>query len=210
MNGTINRWRGFTILVIAIGVILLSACGPAAATQPPPTPTLNALDLVHAFETAQNNHDISKVMALFTDDASLIDIEGNVLTLQEKIQKYIEYNEGINQEIHFTNCQVSGISVKCNYTSTDDCTKAFGLNPLPGTYYFILSNNKIKIITENRFWNSPEFIQAFEIYERFTAWFDKNYPDEWAAINVSDESWTTRETGYLLIKRCLEFQESQE
>ncbi len=206
MNKKIKLWQCFGTLVLALGIILASACGPAATIQPTPTPKLSPVGVVQAYEDAYNRRDVPAMMALFAEDAGFVVTNWGVdfHTLPE-IQKYHEFYSSANSEIHYTDCQDSAATISCNQTLTEDCVRAFGVDPIPGKAVFTITDNKIQKLA----WDPvPGGLDKYDLaWVKFTEWFGQTYPEEWASLTSGE--WLSMETGTTLSKRCSEFAEAQ-
>jgi hypothetical protein len=211
MNRQISRWFCFATVVSAVGVILVTACSPAALTQVPPTPTqvlptptMGPVDVVKAYEDAFNRHDVQGTMAWLTEDVSfLVPSWGNMeLKTRQDVQKLHEFYLAGPIEVHYTDCQTSANTVTCKTTYAEACSRAFGINVVPGVAVFTMLNDKIQTIK----WDltSDESNQYSENFDKFFSWWEKTYPDEFK-WSQTDDNWLTKENGAILAKRCQEY-----
>ena len=177
---------------------------PPTPTTPPPTPTMGPVDVVKAYEDAWNRHDVPGANAWLTEDVSfLVPSWGNMeLKTRQDVQKVHEFYFAGPVEVHYTDCQTSADTVTCKMTFAEACSRAFGINVIPGVAVFTMLNDKIQTIKWDH--TSDELNQFSAGWDKFTSWFEKTYSSEWTSI-TTDDNWLTKETGAILAKRCPEY-----
>ena len=200
--------RIFTmILVFAVliaGSILPGACAPAAPATPTVVPTLGPLDLVKAFETAFNQHDLEAAMGLMTEGVIYRWGGWGTSWGYDDTQTFLKnWFFGLNSEVHFTDCTPDAMQVTCKSVYVTNWGTAAGLSD--GYHFdqsvFSFEDNKISKI-EDGFDRTEESAQISNFSNAFWSWLYKNYPDEYEKyINdtIADGA------GELYTKRTQEF-----
>jgi hypothetical protein len=197
MEGKMNTcWK--ILVFVSLLAMLVSGCSTQAS--PSPTPTMGPVDAIRAFEDAVNRHDVQGAIARLTEDVSFSE-EGNwEFTSRQDVQTSFEFTFALPIEVHYTDCQPPADTVSCKMTYADTCTRAYGMNPIPGDASFTIVKDKIKKIV----WKLDAAAEQkmTDNSAKFGSWFEKTYPDEY---KWSDENWLTKENGILQNKRCQEY-----
>jgi len=205
MNSHQTKLLVLAIILLTIVSFLAGGCSPAIPTQPPPTPTLEPLNLVKIYEQtfikiyelAFNRHDVDATMDLLSENVS-IDLVGwpDQAHSRQEARDLEEFWFAMNVEFHYIDCNATGSSVSCKAVAIDDCSKHAGMNGINfSTASFEFSNGKINSIRlqmraddENTYQN---FLNNMEL------WATKVYPDDLKKTNVYN-----RETGAIFSSLC--------
>jgi hypothetical protein len=196
----------FILVILGAGLVLVSACSNSPKV-PTPTPTTSPLDLVKVFEDAFNQHDITGLMALLTEDVVLRrPYDGDSYRGKNFVQGFIEVFAGSNGEAHFTDCANSAELVTCKLAVVEDCTRSFGMDAYHWDASFKIVGDKIsEIIWDN---DTDDFIQYVESVDKAVAWFEESHPEEykqWQQYMQLVNYGHSIEKGNLLSKICKEY-----
>ena len=196
------------LLVLAAGLVLVSACSPAAPKVPTPTPTMSPLDVVKAHEEAFNLHDITSLMALLTEEVVLRrPQDGDSYKGKDSVQGFMESWFGLNGEVHFTECTNSADMVTCKLAAVEDCVRSFGMDAYHWDASFKIVGDKISEITWDHD-NSDDSRQYVGTWNKALAWSKKSLPNEYTQIMQymqQDNYGHSLEKGKLVSKICKEF-----
>lgn len=142
--------------------ILLAACQPAVTPQPaaiPPTePPPSPQNIANAWQEALNKGEIDAALSYLAEDAvvtiSPAGPEGDaVFTGHAEIRGWYETLTAGKGVTTLSNCKVSGDTVTCLDTYTDEGLKSIGVDFLEGEWVATINNGKIQSYT---FTTSPE------------------------------------------------------
>jgi hypothetical protein len=202
MKSPFTRRFCLAAAMFAVGHILLSACSPAAT--PPPTPTPGPLDIVKAYETAFNKHDLTNLMALQTETVVFRKPEWNEDHLSyDQVKHAYGFYFGANTEIHLSGCQAENGTVTCQIAYAEDCLRTSGSKEYTLNAVFTFEAGKIKSVV----WNDPATdSKAFKDWgkfeEDFFGWYFKTYPDQY---QVMINNFWQPENGPIFAQRCKEY-----
>src|SRR5205814_1255014 len=90
------------LMVLACLAVALLPANPAAAASPDP------VDVVIAYETARKSGDIEAVLALFADNAVIVDRLGYSHTGRDEVRRVIQISIGRSRGLGVTDRQMSG------------------------------------------------------------------------------------------------------
>lgn len=135
-----------TMICIMMFAILLSGSMIAYTNRETAVP--NYINLVKAYESANNAHDIDTVMTMFTEDAQFELVGQETLPNREAIQAIHEYDKGINTRLTFQNCSVEGLIVTCTVAEQNDWLIAANLGEIfyPSSIFTFTETGKIQKI----------------------------------------------------------------
>jgi hypothetical protein len=200
----------FILVILAAGLVLVSACSPATPKVPTPTPTMSPTDLVKAYEEAFNKHDNSATMALVTEDVVFKrPYDGDSYINKKIVQAWHGLLFGNNAEVHFTDCTNSADIVTCKLAYIEDCTRSYGMDAYHWDASFKIVGDKISKITWDHD-NPDDYKQYVETSNKAFPWFQKSHPVEYGQFmqlvnkGMSDEGVTV-ERGNLQAKICKEY-----
>lgn len=88
------------------------------------------LNIVSALEDAANHHAIDEGMAWFADDAEFEPVGLARLIGKEQTRSIFEYDAGVDGNIPFINCTLTGETVPCTHVETNDRIRLAGVNRL--------------------------------------------------------------------------------
>jgi len=61
--------------------------------------TINLIDLVNRFQERVNQHDVEKIMTMFTEDATFEEVGFPKIKGKQQIKMNFEYHAGVNQKV---------------------------------------------------------------------------------------------------------------
>lgn len=65
----------------------------------------NLIDLVKTFQEKVNQHDIEKIMSMFTADATFEIVGLSKFSGKQQVENIFEYDVGVNTNLKFVNCK---------------------------------------------------------------------------------------------------------
>jgi limonene-1,2-epoxide hydrolase len=75
----------------------------------------NLIDLVKKFQESVNQHDVKKIMILFTEDATFEIVGLSKFSGKQQVKNILEYDVGVNAELKFINCKSEGDTVLAKF-----------------------------------------------------------------------------------------------
>jgi hypothetical protein len=84
-----------TLILLAVGGFAVLIAIALSLIGPPPSPSpiqADPLELVNTFHSAINSNNVDAVLAVFTDDATVID-DGSVLEGRDGIRNWVLYSQ---------------------------------------------------------------------------------------------------------------------
>jgi hypothetical protein len=217
-NPSITAIAGILIAIILVA----SSCSQAATPLPtplpptliPPTQPPDLLSLVRAYEEAVKSHDIDRIMALFTGNATYEWGQWTTAIFNQEVRDLHSYMIGVNGEWQNTGCVVDGSVVKCQAVFRDDCAKSAGID---GEHFtsieYTFEKGKLNKVNSEELPEDRRVLWSF--YTRMFDWASKNnlegydklsaFTDTIGAGGGNMELTRNMETGNIMSKYCQEY-----
>ena len=77
------------------------------------TENINLLKRVESFQKAVNQHNVDKVMTMFTEDAKFEIVGLSTFSGKKQVKNIFEYDVGVNMQLQFINCKSEGNIFHC-------------------------------------------------------------------------------------------------
>jgi len=77
------------------------------------TEHIDLLKLIVSFQEAVNQHNVDKVMMMFTEDAKFEIVGLSMFSGKKQVRNIFEYDVGVNTQLQFINCKSEGNIVRC-------------------------------------------------------------------------------------------------
>ena len=192
---------GFRFLTVLSLVLLLPACAPAA---PASKPNMTQAELVKAYETAFNNHDVDGTLALMAGNPHIQDeIYGVNIDGQRQAQGFFDYLFTLNANMKISDCEnTSEATVVCKTTYNDDCTRAACMEDYRRDLQFNFLGQAIQRLAWTN--DAEQDLQKYcDFMDQYEPWLKTAYPDEFD--QVMNEPYFDHTLGEINSQRCQEF-----
>lgn len=149
------------------------------------TENINLLNMVKSFQNAVNQHNVDKVMAMFSADATFEIVGLSKFSGKTQVKNIFEYDVGVNTKLQFINCKSEGNFVHCQILERNDRLDAIGINELKySSCTFVFKAGLIQSFTAEI---PPESIKYnSDVWQKFLPWFSENYPDKYSKMFTSE------------------------
>lgn len=171
---------------------------------------IDLLNLVRAFQEAVNEHNVDKVMEMFTDNAQFELVGISKYSGKKEIRNVFDYDAGVNTQLKFIDCKSEGNKVNCKFIERNDRLSAIGIDELEYPVCTILFRDRL--IENFSAEISPEMVQYnTEVWQKFMPWFSQNYPDEYSKMITPEGRFIyNRENGADVVPLLRKWREEQE
>ena len=169
----------------------------------------NLIDLVESFQERVNQHDVEKIMAMFTGDATFEIVGFSKFAGQQQVKNIFEYDIGVNTNMEFLNCKSEGDTVHCQILERNDRLDAIGISEL--RYSSCILTFKDGLIQSFAAEIPPEFVEYnSKILKKFIRWVTKKYPDDYSRMFMPDGRFIyNRENGRDVVPLLRKWNEEQ-
>ena len=184
--------------------------------------SINLIDLVKTFQERVNEHNIEKIMSMFTEDATVetvgyskfagkqqVKIVFESYSGKEQIKNPLEYQDEVNSNYQFTNYKSEGDTVHCQSSQRNDTLDAIGVSGRG--YSSCIFSFKDGLIQRVTFDPPPDSVeQNSKILKTLIPWFTENYPNEYARMFMPDGRFIyNRENGRDVVPLLRKWSEEQ-
>jgi limonene-1,2-epoxide hydrolase len=169
----------------------------------------NLIDLVKTFQERVNQHDIEKIMTMFTEDFTLEDVGLSKFSGKQQIKNILEYHAGVNTNVQFINCKSEGNTVHCQMLLRNDAFDAIGIGELKSSScIFTFKDNLIQRFAAEI---PSDFVEhRSKIWKKFISWLTENHPDDYSRMLMPDGSFIlSLENGRDLVSLIRKWSEEQ-
>jgi hypothetical protein len=159
----------WNITLLSCMTILAGSCSPSLTSQ------------IRAMERAHNLHQLDKELSFYADDARF---ETNDWTVQGKdeLRKLFTVDVLLNNSLAFSDISIVGNSVVCKVEEKNDMWRALGVEAVYGRCEIVFKNGLIQEIRDPNSALSESEAELYKADEAFSAWADKNRPEEVARL----------------------------
>jgi hypothetical protein len=159
----------WNITLLSCTTILAGSCSPSLTSQ------------IRAMERAHNLHQLDKELSFYADDARF---ETNDLTVQGKdeLRKLFTVDVLLNNSLAFSDISIVGNSVFCTVEEKNDMWRALGVEKVYGRCEIVFKNGLIQEIRDPNSAMSESEVELDKADQAFSAWVDKNRPEEVARL----------------------------
>jgi hypothetical protein len=146
---------------------------------------INFIDLVKTFQERVNQHNIEKIMTMFTKDATFEIVGLSKFSGKQQVKIIFEYDVGVNTNLEFINCKSEGNTVHCQILERNDRLDAIGISELK--YSSCILTFKDSLIQSFAAEIPPEFVEHnSKILKKFIPWLTENHPDDYSRMFMPD------------------------
>ena len=146
---------------------------------------LNLIDLVESFQERVNQHDVEKIMTMFTEDFTL---EGGGISKssgKQQIKNIFECQAVMNTNVQYINCKSEGNTVHCQMLLRSDPLDAQGIGEVKSSScIFTFKDNLIQSLADE--WPPDVVEYNSKFWKKFIPWLTENYPDDYSRMFMPD------------------------
>ena len=141
----------------------------------------NLIDLIITFQIRVHQHDIEKIMSMFTEDATFEIVGLSKFSEKQQVKTIFEYDIGVNTHLQFINFKVEGNTVHCKILERNDRLDAIGISELEFSSCIITFKDQlIKSFTAEV---PPDFVEHnIAILKKFIPWLTENHPNDYSRM----------------------------
>ena len=146
---------------------------------------INLIGLVESFQERVNQHDVEKIMSMFTEDATFVIVGLSKFAGKQQVKIIFEYDIGVNTNLQFINCKSEGNTVHCQLLERNDRLEAIGISILKySSCIFTFKDGLIKSFAAEI---PPDFVEYnSKILKKFIPWLTENHPNEYSRMFMPD------------------------
>jgi hypothetical protein len=146
---------------------------------------INLIDLVKTFQERVNQHDIEKIMTMFTEDATFEEVGFPKTTGKQQIKINFEYHAGVNTNVQFINCKSEGNTVHCQMLLRSDPLDAQGIGEVKSSScIFTFKDNLIQSLADE--WPPDVVEYNSKFWKKFIPWLTENHQDDYSRMFMPD------------------------
>jgi hypothetical protein len=183
----------WNITLLSCMTILAGSCSPSLTSQ------------IRAMERAHNLHQLDKELSFYADDARFEIEDGNTVQGKDELRKLFMVDVLFNNSLAFSDISIVGNSVVCNTEEENDMWRALGMEKVYGRCEIVFKNGLIQEIRPTKSAPSESEAELDKADQAFSAWADKNRPEEVARLlgGKPFKGWLTPENalGFLKLAR---------
>lgn len=142
---------------------------------------INLIDLVKTLQERVNQHNVEKIMSMFTEDATFEIIGLSKFAGKHQVKIIFEYDVGVNTNLQFINCKSESNTVHCKILERNDRLDAIGISELD--YSSCIFTFKDSLIQSFAAEIPPHFVEHNrKILKKFIPWVTENHPNKYARM----------------------------
>jgi ketosteroid isomerase-like protein len=184
--------------------------------------SINLIDLVKRFLERVNQHDVEKIMTMYTEDVTFevvgyskvagkqqVKIIFENYSGKQQVKKHHEFQVSVNSNFKFLNGQSEGNTVHCQISQHDDTLDAKGFSGRSkSSCIFTFKDGLIQSVAVEI---PPDYIeQNSKILKTLIPWFTEKYPNEYARMFMPDGRFIyNRENGRDVVPLLRKWSEEQ-
>jgi hypothetical protein len=173
MKVQLNKMFLFSLLLLF--AIAIASCSPK------PSP----VDLVRAYQSAYNSHDLERLLSLFAEDATFEVVGQFVFKGKEDIRRVAEYDFALNIHMRISGPTIKGDTIFCGLIETNDWLKTAGIGEAHYAARFVVEGGLVKVIEGKAL---PETDTAFsQVLNPLLEWASKQRPEQLAQMMPEGE-----------------------
>ena len=173
------------------------------------TNSTDLIDLVKTFQDRVNQHNVDKIMSMYTEDATFEIVGLSKFAGKQNVKNIFEYDVGVNTKVQYINCKSEGDTVHCQSSQRNDTLDAIGVSGRG--YSSCIFSFKDGLIQRVTFEPPPDSVeQNSKILKTLIPWFTENYPNEYARMFMPDGRFIyNRENGRDVVPLLRKWSEEQ-
>ena len=160
--------------------------------------SINLIDLVKTFQERVNEHNIEKIMSMFTEDVTFesvgyskvagkqqVKIIFENYSGKQQVKKHHEFQVSVNSNFKFLNGQSEGNTVHCQISQHDDTLDAKGFSGRSkSSCIFTFKDGLINSFAAEI---PPDFVEYnSKILKKFIPWLTENHPNDYSRMFMPD------------------------
>ena len=137
--------------------------------------------MVKTFQDSVNQHNVDKIMSMFTEDATFEIVGLSKFAGKQNVKNIFEYDVGVNTKVQYINCKSEGDTVHCQVLERNDRLEAIGIDELKfSSCIFTFKDNLIQSFKAEI---PPDFVEHNrKILKKFIPLLTENHPNEYARM----------------------------
>jgi hypothetical protein len=158
---------------------------------------INLIDLVKTLQERVNQHDVEKILTMFSDHATLETVgfskygkqQDKILfehySGKQQLKKVVEYTVEVNTNWQIINYKSEGNAVHCQISQRNDTLDAMGISERQySSQIFTFKDGLIQSVAVEI---PPESVeQTSKISKKLIPWLTEKYPNEYARMFMPD------------------------
>jgi hypothetical protein len=186
----------WNITLLSCMTILAGSCSPSLTSQ------------ILAMEKAHNLHQLDKELSFYADDARFEFVGEFAVQGKDKLRKIFTVDVLLNNSLAFSDISIVGNSVFCTVEEKNDMWRALGVEKVYERCE-IFKNGLIQEVRATKSAQSESAAELDKADEAFSAWADKNRPEEVARLlgGKPFEGFLTPENALGFLKLAREWKE---
>ena len=158
------------ITLLSCITILAGSCSPSLTSQ------------VRAMERAHNLHQLDKELSFYADDARFEFVGEFAVQGKDKLRKIFTVDVLLNNSLAFSDISIVGNSVFCKVEEKNDMWRALGVEKVYSRCEIVFKNGLIQEVRATKSAQSESAAELDKADQAFSAWADKNRPQEVARL----------------------------
>jgi len=160
----------FLFSLLLLLVVVIAFCSPKSSP----------VDLVRAYQSAYNSHDLERLLSLFAEDATFEVVGQFVFKGKQAVRRVAEYDFALNIHMNIIGPTIKGDTIFCGLIETNDWLKTAGIGEARYTGWFVFEGGLIKLIEGKAL---PETDTAFsQVLNPLIEWASKERPEQLAQM----------------------------
>jgi hypothetical protein len=160
---------------------------------------------VRAMERTHNLHQLDKELSFYADDARF-EMQGcKTVQGKDELRKIFTVDVLLNNSLAFSDISIVGNTVVCKVEEKNDMWRALGVEKVYERTEIVFKNGLIQEVRATKSAQSESAAELDKADQAFSAWADKNRPEEVARLlgGKPFEGWLTPENalGFLKLAR---------
>jgi hypothetical protein len=133
-------------------------------------------------EKAHNLHQLDKELSFYADDARFEIDDGNTVQGKDELRKLFTVDVLFNNSLAFSDISIVGNSIFCTVEEKNDMWRALGVEKVYERCEIVFKNGLIQEVRATKSAQSESAAELDKADQAFSAWADKNRPEEVAKL----------------------------
>jgi hypothetical protein len=161
----------WNITLLSCMTILAGSCSPSLTSQ------------IRAMERAHNLHQLDKELSFYADDARLEIEDGITAQGKDELRKLFTVDVLLNNSLAFSDISIVDNTVVCKVEEKNDMWRALGVEAVRyERTEIVFKNGLIQEVKGTESSQSESAAELDKADQAFSAWADKNRPEEVARL----------------------------
>ncbi len=160
----------WNITLLSCMTILAGSCSPSMASH------------IRDMEKAHNLHQLDKELSFYADDARFEMVGEFAVQGKDELRKIFTVDVLLNNSIAFSDISIVGNTVVCKVEEKNDIWRALGVEKVYERCEIVFKNGLIQEVRATKSAQSESAAELDKADQAFSAWADKNRPEEVARL----------------------------